>query len=84
MRTGAPAEPLPDLESRLNTVKLYGRYRVNERLSVRVDYLYERFRSKDFTLDNVDPDTIPSVLTLGEESPDYSAHFIGTSLNYRF
>lgn len=84
MRTGVPAEPLPDLESRLNTVKLYGRYRVNERLSVRVDYLYERFRSKDFTLDNVDPDTIPSVLTLGEESPDYSAHFIGTSLNYRF
>jgi MtrB/PioB family decaheme-associated outer membrane protein len=84
MRTGAPVEPLPDLESRLNTVKLYGRYRVNERLSVRVDYLYERFRSKDFTLDDVAPDTIPSVLTLGEESPNYSAHFIGTSLNYRF
>jgi MtrB/PioB family decaheme-associated outer membrane protein len=84
MRTGAPVEPLPDLESRLNTVKLYGRYRVNERLSVRVDYLYERYRSKDFALDDIAPDTIPSVLTLGEESPNYSAHFIGTSLNYRF
>jgi len=84
MRTGAPVAPLPDLESRLNTVKLYGRYRINDRLSVRVDYLYERYRSKDFTLDNVAPDTIPSVLTLGEESPNYSAHFIGTSLNYRF
>lgn len=84
IRTGAPVEPLPDLESRLNTVKMYGRYRVNERLSVRVDYLYERYRSRDFTLDDVAPDTIASVLTLGEESPNYSAHFIGTSLNYRF
>lgn len=84
MRTGVPVEPLPDLESRLNTVKLYGRYRINDRLSLRVDYLYERYRSKDFALDDVAPDTIPSVLTLGEESPNYSAHFIGTSLNYRF
>ncbi|MFO8004817.1 MtrB/PioB family decaheme-associated outer membrane protein [Thioalkalivibrio sp.] len=84
MRTGAPVEPLPELKSRLNTVKLYGRYRVNDRLSVRVDYLYERFRSKDFTLDDVAPDTIPSVLTLDEETPNYTAHFIGTSLNYRF
>jgi MtrB/PioB family decaheme-associated outer membrane protein len=84
MYTGAPGESLPDLESSLNTVSLFGRYRINDRLSLRVDYLYERYRSKDFAKDGVAPDTIPNVLTLGDESPNYTAHFIGTSLNYRF
>jgi MtrB/PioB family decaheme-associated outer membrane protein len=84
MQTGVPTAAFPDLESRLNTVRLFGRYRLSDKLSVRVDYLYERYRSRDFALDDVAPDTIPSVLTLGEETPNYSAHFIGTSLNYRF
>jgi MtrB/PioB family decaheme-associated outer membrane protein len=84
MFTGAPTEPLPDLESRLHTLNLFGRYRINDRLSVRLDYLYERFRYQDFAKDGVAPDTIPNVLTLGDESPNYTNHFIGTSLNYRF
>jgi MtrB/PioB family decaheme-associated outer membrane protein len=84
MHTNAPNASFPNIESRLNTVKLFGRYRINDRLSVRVDYLYERYRSQDFAKDGVAPDTIPNVLTLGDESPNYSAHFIGTSLNYRF
>jgi MtrB/PioB family decaheme-associated outer membrane protein len=83
MQTGAPAAALPELESTLHTVRLFGRYRLSDKLSVRIDYLYERYRSEDFALD-VAPSTIPSVLTLGEESPRYSTHFIGTSLNYRF
>jgi len=84
MQTGAPTAALPDLESRLHSVNLFGRYRINDRLSLRVDYIYEDFRSKDFAKDGVAPDTIPNVLTLGDESPDYSNHFIGTSLTYRF
>jgi hypothetical protein len=86
MRTGFPtaSNRFPTSNPGLNTVRLFGRYRLSDKLSVRVDYLYERYRSKDFALDDVAPDTIPSVLTLGEESPNYSAHFIGTSLNYRF
>lgn len=84
MQTGFPAAAIPDLESTLHSVRLFGRYRLSDRLALRVDYLYERYRSKDFALDDVGPGTIPTVLTLGDESPRYSAHFIGTSLNYRF
>lgn len=84
LQTGAPTTALPDLESRLHSVNLYGRYRISDRLAVRLDYYYEDFRARDFAKDGVDPDTIPNVLTLGADSPDYSNHFIGTSLTYRF
>ncbi len=84
MNTGVEQPALPDLRSRLHSFKVFGRYRMSDRLSVRVDYWYERYRTKDFSVDGVAPDTIPTVLTLGETSPNYSVHFIGTSLNYQF
>jgi MtrB/PioB family decaheme-associated outer membrane protein len=84
METGSPTPELPALTVRQQTLQWFGRYRFSEQLSMRLDYRYDRFRSRDYALDAVGPATVPEVLTLGQTSPDYTAHFIGGSLVYRF
>lgn len=78
------APPFPDLESDLRSIGLFTNYRVSETTSLRLDYRYEKYRTKDFYYDDVAPDTISNVLTLGRESPDYDVHVIGLSARYRF
>ena len=81
-RTGAPG--FPELKTDVNTLQLYGRYRVNETLSLRLDYWYEKFSMDDFFIDNVAPDTLANVLSVGQEANDYSVHVAGLSVIYRF
>ncbi len=76
--------PLPDLKTRLHQLKLYADYRLKEKLSLRLDYIYEDYEQSDFTTDGVDPDSIRTVLSLGGEDSNYSAHLMGISLRYRF
>ncbi len=81
-RGGAPA--FPNLETRLHSVRLFGTYHATDALSLRMDYWYEQFESESFFLDRVEPDTAPNLLSLGEESQDFTAHVIGLSARYRF
>jgi len=76
--------PFPDLTSRLGSLKLQGVYRLNDTMSVAAAYWYESYRSTDWQLDGVTPNTISNVLSLGETSPDYNVNFISMSLRYRF
>jgi MtrB/PioB family decaheme-associated outer membrane protein len=79
-----PTEPLPDFKTRRHTLSLNATYRLKEDLDLRVGYLYERYRSDDWTLDGVDPDTIPNVLSLGEQSPNYSVSLYSAAVRMRF
>jgi hypothetical protein len=45
---------------------------------------WEKFRSTDWAVDNVDPNTLANVITLGEDSPDYTVHVLTMSFVYRF
>ncbi|WP_435099462.1 MtrB/PioB family decaheme-associated outer membrane protein [Arhodomonas sp. AD133] len=74
----------PNLDSRLHSFQLFGDYRISESTAVRLDYWYEQYRSDDFFIDDVEPDTIPAVLTLGRESPDYDVHVVALTFRYRF
>jgi len=49
-------------------------------LRLRLSYRYETFQTKDFARDNVAPDTIAQVISLGSSSPDYNAHVFGLSM----
>jgi len=80
----APTEPLPDFKTRRHTLSLTATYRLKKDLDLRLGYLYERYRSDDWTIDGVEPDTIPNVLTLGEESPNYSVSVYSASIRVRF
>lgn len=74
----------PDRRAHLRSLKLHGSYQIKEQWSLHAAYWYERFHSDDWALDGVTPTTIPSVLTLGETSPDYDVSFVSVSVRYRF
>jgi MtrB/PioB family decaheme-associated outer membrane protein len=81
---GTSAPDFPDLKTDLNTLKLYADYRLKENMTVHTAYWYERYDSKDWMLDGVEPDTIPNVISFGEDSPEYHVHAVMMSLRYRF
>ena len=84
VETGAPNGDFPNLETDLNSVKLYADYRLKENLTLHAAYWYEHYNSKDWMLDGVNPDTIPNVIAFGQDSPDYDVHAVMMSLRYRF
>jgi MtrB/PioB family decaheme-associated outer membrane protein len=79
-----PAPGFPTLRTRLHSINLFGRYPMSEQLFVRVDYWFEWYRSADFFVDDVEPDTVPGLLSLGHDAPNYTVHVIGASVQYRF
>jgi MtrB/PioB family decaheme-associated outer membrane protein len=79
-----PFLPLPDLESSVHRLNVLGQYRFTERWGMRVRYLYERFRTDDFALDGVMPNTLANVILLGNSAPRYNEHLIGVSVFYEF
>ena len=76
--------PLPDLESELDNIEIYGEYDYSDNLSYRASYVYEIYEEKNWYLDDVTPSTIDNVLTLGETSPDYRIGVVWFSMKYRF
>ncbi|MDH3563574.1 MAG: MtrB/PioB family outer membrane beta-barrel protein, partial [Gammaproteobacteria bacterium] len=82
--TGAPDPAFPDLESRLNSLKLYATYRLKDNMSLQGAYWFERYSTQNWMLENVAPGTIPNVLSLGEIPPSYRASVLSVSLRYNF
>lgn len=74
----------PDLKSRLHSFKAYGRHNVNDNFAAELAYYYEEYDSDDWARDGVEPDTIPSVLTLGQKSPSYKGGVVMASMHYKF
>jgi MtrB/PioB family decaheme-associated outer membrane protein len=82
--TGAPNPDFPDLKTSLDSVKLYADYRLKENMTLHAAYWYEHYNSKSWAVDGVNPDTIPNVISFGEDSPDYNVHAVMLSLRYHF
>jgi len=76
--------PLPASITRLNSLSVYGKYTLRRDMSLKARYWVEKFRSTDWAVDNVDPNTLANVITLGEDSPDYTVHALTISCVYRF
>lgn len=79
-----PEVPFPDLKTRLHSARLYARYALEKHLLLRFDYYKERYSAQDWALDGVAPDTIPTLLTLGQDSPSYNVTVLGAAAEYRF
>ncbi len=77
-------EPLPDLKTILHSLNVRANYRVLENMRLQLSYRYEFFVTDDYALDNIFPDSIDEVLSLGNVSPDYNAHVVGLSAFYEF
>jgi MtrB/PioB family decaheme-associated outer membrane protein len=76
--------PFPDLETQLHRVELYFNYEYSEKLSWRFAWLFEDFDSADWGRDGVDVSSIPTVLSLGEESFSYKIHVPVVSIQFKF
>ncbi len=77
---------LPQLQTRLNTLDVTGRYRFDKQLTLGVGYNYERYRADNWSTDGFDPGTatIPLVLTMTGGVPDYDAHLFRLFASYDF
>ena len=76
------ATPLPELESDLDSLRFRLSYRASDRLMTDIVVRYETFDTKDWAIDGVSPATIPSVLSLGASSYDYSVWAFGVGFRY--
>jgi MtrB/PioB family decaheme-associated outer membrane protein len=76
--------PLPVSITRLNSLSVYGKYTLRRDMALKARYWIEKFRSTDWAADNVDPNTLANVITLGEDSPGYTVHVLTISFVYRF
>ncbi len=78
--TGAPIVSLPDISTRLTTLKLFGKYAIQENTGVRLDYIYDFSSTDDWTWTTWTY-TDGTKLT---QSPTQKVHFLGISGYYRF
>jgi MtrB/PioB family decaheme-associated outer membrane protein len=74
----------PDLTTRLGSARLYVNYAPKQKLSLRLSYWYEDYRTEDWAVDGVTPSTIDNVLSLGQESPSYNVNVVTLSCRYEF
>jgi MtrB/PioB family decaheme-associated outer membrane protein len=84
VNTGVTNSAFPQLGTSLDSFKLYANYRLSESLSLLGSYWYERYGTSNWMLDGVAPGTIPNILTLGEQSPNYHVHVIRLLMRYKF
>jgi len=77
------SNPLPDLESTMDSLRLSLNYNASEKMDINLGIRYERFKTADWALDGVSPDTIPVVLTMGANSYDYDVWVVGIGVRYR-
>ena len=73
-------EPLPDINTRLTRLQVFGKYALRKNAEVRLDYIYDRFKTDDWTWTSF---TFLDGTTLTQE-PLQKVNFIGVSYYYRF
>ena len=81
---GASAPGFPALTTSLDSLKLYATYRLQDNVSLEAGYWYEHYDSKDWMLDGVLPSTVPNVLSLGMQPPQYHVDVVKLSVKYKF
>jgi MtrB/PioB family decaheme-associated outer membrane protein len=75
--------PLPELESTMDSLRLSLNYNASEKMDVNFGVRYEQLETDDWALDGVLPDTIPTILTMGASAWDYDVWVVGIGIRYR-
>lgn len=78
------AADLPNLSTHLQVLRITATQRISEAARIRFAFEHERYRSRDFALDGVAPDSVAQVLLFGEASPRYRANWFTLSYLHRF
>jgi MtrB/PioB family decaheme-associated outer membrane protein len=78
------APDFPQLETTRFTLEAIAERAIAENLNLRVGWVVGKLTEDDFFRDNVEPGTIPTVLSLGEGTPDRTVHVLSAMLRYQF
>lgn len=82
--TSTTVTPLPDINTRVTTFKLGGDYTLDRQSSVGVFYVYDRYRTDDWTWANWNYTVANDGGTTVRQDPNQRVNFIGVSYRYRF
>jgi MtrB/PioB family decaheme-associated outer membrane protein len=82
MRNGAP-QAFPPLRTRSHGPSLAVEYHATPALDIIGTARYEHYDAHDWSLEGVEPDTLPAILASGANPYDYDAKLIGLSFRYR-
>ncbi|MDX1300717.1 MtrB/PioB family decaheme-associated outer membrane protein [Photobacterium sp.] len=74
----------PDNYYRNHTVNGWATYQLSTEAKIRFDVIYEHVDDRDYYWSNSQPDSLPTVLTLGNLSQNYSTWYAGVSYNHSF
>jgi hypothetical protein len=74
----------PDLKTTIHTLNLRGDYHLTDDVTMRMYYRFEHFSNDDWALDGIGQADISRVIWTGQTNPDYSAHFVGLSVGFKF
>jgi MtrB/PioB family decaheme-associated outer membrane protein len=84
VQTVLEEDPFDPLRTKLSNAKLYFDHEVNEHWGYKLYAEYEKYSSEDWALDGLGVDGINSVLTMGQQTPDYSIWYFRVQASYRF
>ena len=80
-----PMQSLPDVNTRIVTLKLNGKYAVDKRSTVRVGYTYQHLISSDWFYESLQSGNTPTgILPTNEKAPSYNVHSVGAAYIYSF
>jgi len=78
--TGAAVDSLPAITTHQTSARLFGKYALQRNAGVRVDYVYDRFSTNDWTWTNWVYTDGTRVL----QDPKQTVHFVGISYYYKW
>ena len=78
--TAVTPQAIPDVTYTVTTLKLQGRYALTKASSLRLQYIYDRFKTDDWYWTNF----VYADGTTVRLDPDEKVHFLGVGYHYRF
>ena len=84
VQTGLQEDPFDPLKTDLSNAKIHYDREVNDHWGYKLYAEYEKYSSRDWAIDGLGADGLGSVLTMGEQSPGYSAWYLRVQASYRF
>ena len=80
---GTAVNPLDNINTKVTSVQLSAKYALQRNTGVRVVYIFDRYRSDDWTWANWNYSPADGGTTVLQE-PDQKVHFIGATYYYRW
>lgn len=78
--TSAVVGPIPDINTKLTSIKLWGKYALEKNSGIRLDYIYDRFNTNDWTWST----WVYSDGTTVSQQPVQTVNFVGVRYYYRW